>query len=112
MGRRRIYQHHKIPATVVRMVQTMVQDYPRRKRIIEYSSASSDIANATCMRLNQIIEIAINEEEPMLNAIIVGDIINDRGYYQSEATVISSKNLYYKTKRRLIEDIATRCNLI
>lgn len=112
MGRKRIYQHHKIPNTVVMMVQTMIQDYPRRKRMLEYSSASSDVVNDECIKLNSIIEDAMNANEPMLNALIIGDIINERGYYQSEATSISSKNLYYRLKRKLIEDIAVRCNLI
>ena len=112
MGRRRIYQHHNIPDTVVMMVQTMIRDYPRRKRVIEYSSASSDTVTDECMRLNEIIEKAINTNEPMLNAIIIADIIKERGYNQSEAVLISSKNLYYRIKRELIEEIALTCNWI
>lgn len=112
MGRRRIYQHHKIPSTVVMMVHAMVQDYPRRKRVVEYSSVSSDSVKTECIRLNKIVESAIDEEEPMLNALIIGDIINERGYNQSEATSLASKNLYYSLKRQLIEDIAIKCEWI
>lgn len=112
MGRKRIYQHHSIPGTVVIMVQAMIQDYPRRKRMIEYSSSDNPIVNDECIRLNKIIDDAIATDEPMLSAMIVKDIISNRSYYNSEATNISSKDLYYRIKRKLIEDIANKCNLL
>lgn len=112
MGRKRIYQHHSIPGTVVVMVQAMIQDYPRRKRIIEYSAAKNDLVNEECIRLNKIVDDAISVDEPMLSSLIVKDIISNRSYYHSEATNISSKDLYYRIKRKLIEDIAIKCNLL
>lgn len=109
MGRRRIYQHHKIPNTVAHMVYAMIKDYPRRKRIVEYSSAQSEQTNEECIRLNHIVDSCIDADESILGAIIIQDIINQRGYDQSEATVYSSKNKYYNVKDKIIEDIAIMC---
>lgn len=110
MGRSRIYQHHKIPITVSQMVYALIRDYPRRKRIIEYSSASSDSSCAECIRLNSIVDACIDESEAILGAIIIQDIINQRGYDQSDACLYSSKNKYYNVKNQFIEDIAISCN--
>lgn len=110
MGRKRIYQHYKIPHSVVFMVEAIIQDYPRRKRAIEYASVSSESASEEYIRLNKIIEAAIDQEEPMVNALLISDIINGRGYNSSEATTLASKNLYYRLKRQLVETIASNCN--
>ena len=108
MGRKRIYQHYDVPGTVVSMVQAMIQDYPRRQKLID-----ADRCNSTeCIRLNAIITDIINSYEPMLSSIILSDIINCRGYDSSQAVSFASKNLYYNLKHKIIQDIATRCNLI
>lgn len=112
MGRRRIYQHHKIPSTVSHMVYALIRDYPRRKRIVEYSSASSEGSYAECIRLNNIVDACVYDEEAILGAIIIQDIINQRGYDQSDASVYSSKNKYYNVKNKIIEDIAISCDWI
>lgn len=112
MGRRRIYQHYNLPSTVVGMVYAVIKDYPRRKRIIEYSSASSDAVSEECMRLNHLVDSCIDEEEAILSAIIIRDIVNLRGYDQSEASCYASKNKYYNVKTKLIEDIAFKFNLL
>jgi hypothetical protein len=112
MGRRRIYQHHKIPITVSQMVYALIRDYPRRKRIVEYCSAPSENSRAECVRLNNIVDACIDEGEAILGAIIIQDIINQRGYDQSDASVYSSKNKYYNVKNKIIEDIAVMCDWI
>ena len=112
MGRRRIYQHHTVPGTVVSLVQAIIQDYPRRKKLIESPSINSPGTNEECIRLNFIIEGIINSHEPMLSAIIISDIINCRGYDHSEASAIASKNLYYGLKNKIIEEIAIKNNLV
>jgi hypothetical protein len=86
----------------------MIRDYPRRQRLIDADACEHN----ECARLNAIITDVVNSYEPMLSTIILWDVINSRGYYQSMATNISSKNLYYKVKRKLIEDIAIKCDLI
>ena len=108
MGRKRIYQHYDVPGTVVSMVQAMIQDYPRRQKLID---ADGDISEEWA-RLNGIITEVINTHEPMLSSIILSDIIQCRGYDSSKAAVLASKNLYYNIKHKLIQDIATKCNLI
>lgn len=112
MGRRRIYQHHSIPGSVVLLVQAVVQDYPRRKRIIEYSGATSTIVEEECAKLNRIIEDVVNGDERLLSIIILEDIFRNIGYRKSEATSIASKNLYYSRKCKIIEDIARNCNFL
>lgn len=112
MGRRRIYMHHSVPGTVVSIVQTMIQDYPRRKRFVECSLSDDTEAKGECLRLNRAIDDIVNSYEPTLSGIIVSDIINCRGYDRSEAAMIASKNLYYNLKHKLIEDIALKFNLI
>lgn len=108
MGRRRIYQHYDVPGTVRVMIQAMIQDYPRRQRLID---ANEDIGNEW-MSLNVIIADIVNSCDPILNNIILSDIINARGYDRSNATNIASKMTYYNAKRKLIQDIAEKCNLL
>jgi hypothetical protein len=112
MGRRRIYQHHNIPSSVTGMVYALIRDYPRRKRIVEYSSASTDRSVLECVRLNDIVDSCIDKDEAILGAIIIQDIINQRGYDQSYASVYSSKKKYYNVKNKIIEDIAISCDWI
>lgn len=112
MGRRRVDQHYKIPNSVVKVVETIIQDYPRRKRLIEYSTLTNELVVNEYVRLNRIIETAIEREEPVVSSMIVFDIINSRGYNFSEATNIASKNLYYRVKRQLIENIAENIHLL
>jgi hypothetical protein len=112
MGRRRIYQRHTVPGTVVSLVQAIIQDYPRRKKLIEATSINNPNTNEECTRLNFIIEDTVNSHEPMLSAIIVSDIINCKGYDHSEASIIASKNLYYNLKHKIIEEIAIKVNLV
>ena len=108
MGRRRIYQHYDVPGTVVSMVQAMIQDYPRRQKLIDSDGCISE----EWARLNSIIAEAINAYEPMLSSIILVDIIHSKGYDSSSASIIASKNLYYNLKHKLIQDIARKCNLL
>ena len=110
MGRRRIYMHHNVPGSVVSLVYTLIQDYPRRKSLLEESSAENCLEE--CSRLNKGIEDSINSYEPMLSAIIISDIINCRGYDRSEAAMFASRKLYYNLKHKLISDIALKFNLI
>lgn len=108
MGRRRIYQHYDVPGTVASMVQAMIQDYPRRQRLIDSQGSIAE----EWVRLNGIITEVINAHEPMLSSIILSDIIQCKGYDSSKASILASKNLYYSLKHKLIQDIAQRCNLI
>ena len=108
MGRRRIYQHYDVPGTVASMVQAMIQDYPRRQKLIDTDGCISE----EWIRLNSVIAEVINSHEPMLSSIILSDIIQCRGYDSSKASILASKNLYYNLKHKLIEDIARKCNLI
>ena len=108
MGRKRIYQHYDVPGTVKLMVQAMIQDYPRRQKLID---ADEDIGNEWT-RLNAIITDIVNSYEPVLSNIILSDIINTRGYDMSLASNISCRQVYYRVKRKIIQDIATKCNLI
>lgn len=108
MGRKRIYQHYDVPGTVASMVQAMIQDYPRRQKLIDSEGCIAE----EWARLNSVIAEVINSHEPMLSSIILSDIIQCKGYDSSKASIIASKNLYYSLKHKLIQDIAEKCKLI
>ena len=108
MGRQRIYQHYDVPGTVASMVQAMIQDYPRRQKLIDSEGCIAE----EWVRLNKIITDIINSYEPILSNIIVSDIINSRGYDMSQASTFSCRQSYYRVRRKIIQDIARKCNLI
>lgn len=103
--------HHSVPGTVIMIVQAMIQDYPRRKRIVEYSASDINVIDE-CVKMNAIIEDVMRGYEPTLSAIIIADIINCKGYDRSEASSIASKNLYYNVKHKIIEEIAFKSHLV
>lgn len=108
MGRKRIYQHYNVPGTVKVIVQAMIQDYPRRQKLID---DNRDIGSEW-IHLNAMIADTVNSYEPVLSNIILSDIINARGYDRSLASNISCQQVYYRIKRKIIQDIAEKCNLI
>lgn len=110
MPRRRIYIRYEQPESVVRIVEAIIADYPRRERMIAYSTQDDGILTEY-KRLNNIVDDAINSIEPHLCSIIRGDIIDHIGYERSRAACISSKGAYYRRKHKFVHDIAVALSL-
>lgn len=102
-------QKMPFPSSVYEVVVAICMDYARRKALMD-AGAKSEEVKATCARLNEAVDAALNECEPWIRVNMLNDIINRRGYDKSVLR-ISKSNYYYK-KRIIIQSIATRLNLI
>ena len=111
MGRPKIYFHHEEPITVVRIVEAIVSDVPRKERAITYSTQHPLILEEYA-RVNEIVYTALNKIEPELCKAIMHDIIDRIGYDRSKASIFTSKGAYYRRKRMFIHDIAEALKLI
>lgn len=111
MGRKRVYERYKHPYSLVTMVEAIVADYPRRERVIKYSSEDEAIITEYS-RINSIIDEMVNVLESELAEIIKDDIVNRVGYERSRAALFAAKKTYYRRKSMLIHDIAKGLLLI
>lgn len=111
MGRRRIYRNWKHPPSLVHTIEALIIDYPRRERIIRYSSAS-ELTLEEYRRLNGIIDNAVESVEPDLAKIVKCDIVERIGFDKSRASLLASKCTYYNRKRLLIHDVAVSLHLV
>ncbi|MBQ3015268.1 MAG: hypothetical protein IJD79_00650 [Clostridia bacterium] len=111
MGRKKIYNNWNHPQSLVNIIETIISDYPRRDRIVRFSSASETVIEEY-RRLNAIIDRAVNELEPELARIVKCDMIDRIGYDKSRASLCASKSTYYNRKRKLIHDIAVYMCLV
>ncbi len=111
MGRNKIYFKHDDPITVVRIVEAVVCDVPRKERAITYSSVSPELL-AQYIATNAMIQEAVAKIEPALCRAIMNDIIDHIGYRKSNAATFASKGAYYRRKRMFIHDIAVGLMLV
>jgi hypothetical protein len=111
MGRHKIFFQYDDPITVVRIVEAIVSDVPRKERAITYS-AHHPLILEEYARVNKIVYTAIDKIEPELCKAIMHDIIDRIGYERSKASIFTSKGAYYRRKRMFIHDIAEALKLI
>ena len=111
MGRHKIYFKYDDPITVVRIVEAIISDFPRKERVIAYSSAAPELLSRY-IAVNTVINNAVTKFEPQLCRIIVHDIIDRVGYEKSDAAMYTSRGAYYRRRKMLIHDIAVELMLI
>lgn len=111
MGRNKIYFKYDDPATVVRIVEAVISDFPRKERVIAYSSAAPELL-ARYIAVNAAINDAIVKVEPKLCRNIMNDIIDRVGYEKSNAAMYTSKGAYYRRRRMFIHDVAVALMLV
>lgn len=111
MGRNKIYFKYDDPITVVRIVEAIVSDVPRKERVINYSSERPELL-ANYIEINSIIQEAVAKFEPTLCRAIMNDIIDHIGYEKSNAAMYASKGAYYRRKRMFIHDVAVALMLV
>ena len=107
MARQKLYFKYDIPTSVVDIVKTICVDYERRERSIKFGNITGAVL-ARYIELNSIIDAALEDVELGIRKSLLRDIQKRRGYDFSEANWAISKNAYYRRKRKLIYDIATR----
>lgn len=107
MPRRAIYKLRGIPFSVVRVVYSICGDYERREKAIR-----SDNATEAMVRLNAIVDEALEDIEPAIRRDIISDISDGRGYYKSNCCIMMEKNTYYRRRRKLVYDIAKAMQLL
>lgn len=113
MGRKKLYDNKiKHPYSLVHTIEAIIEDYPRRDRIIRFSSASKE-TTSEYRRLNDIIDTVIAEtSEPELAKIVKNDIVERIGYDKSRAHMLASKCTYYNLKRKIIHCVAVKLHLV
>lgn len=113
MGRKKLYDNKiKHPYSLVHTIEAIIADYPRRDRIIRFSSASEETLSEY-RRLNDIIDNVISETSELeLARIVKNDIIERLGYEKSRAHMLSSKCTYYNLKRKIIHCVAVNMHLV
>jgi len=110
--KKKIYQRHDIPASVVNIVIALCADFPRRKKCLTLNSNVPETVKMRYKEFNNAITDSLQEIEVGLQKIIINDIVDNRGYSKSGAQIVISKNAYYRRRRKLIYDIAVLLNLI
>ena len=110
-GRHKIYLNYDDPITVVRIVEAIVSDVPRKERVINYSSERPELLTSY-ISINSAIYDAVAKFEPTLCRAIMNDIIDHVGYEKSGAAMYTSKGAYYRRKRMFIHDVAVALNII
>ena len=110
MGRNRIYYEYDLPYSAVRVVEAIIEDYPRREAMIKNTQSPDNVKEL--MRINGAIEECVGLFEPSLCAIVKEDIINRVCYERSRAAYISSRAMYYRRRKKFIHDVANAINLV
>lgn len=111
MARQKMYFKYEIPTSIVEIVKVVCSDYDRREKQIKHGIVTGDVL-ATYVRLNNIVDCALEDIEVGIRKDILKDIQYRRGYDFSPASPLISKNTYYRRKRKLIYDIAVGLALI
>ncbi len=111
MARQKMYFKYDIPTSVVDIVKTICADYNRRERAIKFGTITGEVLECY-VRLNAIIDKALEEVEVGIRKDMLSDIQKRRGYDFSAASPVISKNTYYRRKRKLIYDIAKELALL
>lgn len=110
MGRSKIYYKYDLPYSAVRVVETLIEDYPRREAMIKNTEFLEDVEEL--QRINNAIEECVGLFEPVLCAIVKEDIINRVCYERSRAAYISSRAMYYRRRKKFIHDVANALKLV
>ena len=111
MSRQKMYFKWEIPKTVVDVVKSHCADYKRRERMIKFSTITGAVLDEY-VRLNSIIDNALEDVEVGIRQELLEDVAKGRGYDYSAASPFLAKNTYYPRKRKLIHDIAEGLSLI
>ncbi len=111
MARQKMYFKYDIPTTVVDIVKTVCSDYNRRERAIKFGTVTGEVLECY-VKLNSIIDKSLEEVEVGIRKDMLSDIQKRRGYDFSAASLVISKNTYYRRKRKLIYDIAKELALL
>ena len=111
MAKRRRFYMWDIPHSVAAIVKSVCADYSRRQNAIESESVSGEV-RAEYVRINTVIDAALDEIEKGIKEMFLRDIVDGRGYAFSPASLYLAKNSYYNRKRKLVHDIAVGLNLI
>ena len=111
MARQNLYFKYDIPTSFVDIVKTVCADYNRRERAIKFGTITGDVLDCY-IKLNSIVDKALEEVEVGIRRDMLSDIQKRRGYDFSSAALIISKNTYYRRKRKLIYDIAKELALL
>ena len=110
--KKKIYQRHDIPESVVNVVIALCADFPRRNKCLTLNRNVTETAKERYRQFNNAITDALQGIEVGLQKIIFNDIVDNRGYGRSGAQIVISKNAYYRRRRKLIYDIAVLLDLI
>lgn len=111
-GRKRLLNRYDIPLSALRLAEAIIEDYPRRKRVIQYTAAESEMVLDNYRRLNNAIDDVVAGFDPGLSRVILSDIISRKGYSHSLAQDFASKNTYYAHRKKMIIDICERLNIL
>ena len=111
-GRKRLLHRYDIPLSVLRLAEAIIEDYPRRKRVIQYTATESELVLENYRRINGIIDEVVSGFDPGLSKVIFSDIIARKGYSHSLAQDFTSKNTYYTHRKKMIIDICERLNIL
>lgn len=111
MAKQKMYFKYDIPTSVVEMVKAVCLDYNRRERAIKYGTITGEVLDKYIM-LNASVDKALEEIEVGIRKEILDDIGNKRGFQFSAASMLISKDAYYRRRRKLIYDIAKELALL
>lgn len=105
MARRKAVDKWEVPETVVQIVKAFCADYSRRAKALSRHNVSDDTV-ALYVKLNSVIDAALEEVEEGIRQIMLTDIQLGRGYDFSPASPFLAKNTYYQRKRKIVHKIA------
>ena len=111
MARKRMFFKYEIDSSVVSIVKSIIADYDRREKLIKYSNVTGAVLDEL-IKLNAIVDRALEDIECGMRRDIVQDITYGRGFFKSNCCVMMEKNTYYRRRRKLVYDIAVELHLI
>ena len=101
----------RLPKTLTVLIIGICVDYERRRRALQEEPLREQVRN-TYLELNRAVEKALEEVEPALRTDVLGDIAEGISYWHSSASLIISRNGYYRRRRRFLFDIARELCLV
>jgi hypothetical protein len=111
MARQKMYFKYDIPTSVVELVKAVCSDYNRRERAIKFGSITGEVLDRYIF-LNTAIDKALECIEAGIRKDMLSDISKKRGFQFSAASMLISKDAYYRRRRKLIYDIAKELALL
>lgn len=104
-------REYSVPTGVSWIVRAVCADYDRRVQRLRNNDLRED-AKETCLRLNKAVDDALISIETGMKKAMIDDIRFGRGYDHSPASLMISKNTYYRRKRKVVFAIASNLCLI